>query len=186
VSTRIVIVTGPPASGKSTLAVRLATDLALPSITKDGIKETLLDEAGAVGVEESQRLGRSAWAVLWHVLEAELAAARSVLIEGNFSAEYGNERFTLLAQRFAFAPIQIHCFAPVEVLYERYEARIGDRHPGHTDAERLPGLREVLDPDLYLLALPGPLLRVETSSFEQIDYAGLRATIDEHLQKGNV
>ena len=59
-STPIVIVTGPPASGKSTLALRLADDLALPSITKDGIKETLLDAAGEVGVEESKRLGRAA------------------------------------------------------------------------------------------------------------------------------
>lgn len=180
-----MIVTGPPASGKSTLASRLANDLELPSITKDGIKETLLDEAGAVGVEESKRLGRSAWAVLWHVLEAELAAARSVLIEGNFSAGHSDAHLARLAERFAFTTFQIHCFAPVQVLYERYEARIADRHPGHTDAERLPGLREALEPDLYLLALPGPLIRLDTSSFDEIDYEGLRENLCGHLRKAS-
>jgi predicted kinase len=173
-STPIVIVTGPPASGKSTLASRLANDLALPSITKDGIKETLLDASGALDVEESKQLGRAAWAVLWHVLEAELAARRPVLVEGNFSAVDADPRLGSLAERFAFTALQVHCFAPVDVLYERYEARIDERHPGHTDAARLPGLRDALEPDLSLLSFPQWSISVDTTSFGEREYETLR------------
>src|SRR5262249_58176789 len=42
----LVVVTGPPASGKSRLAEELAESLGLPLVTKDGIKETLFDTLG--------------------------------------------------------------------------------------------------------------------------------------------
>ena len=156
---------------------RLANDLALPSITKDGIKEALLDDAGAIGVEESKQLGRSAWAVLWHVLEAELAAGRSVLVEGNFNGGHADPHLARLAERFAFTALQVHCFAPVDVLYDRYEARIGERHPGHTDAARLSDLRDALDPDLYLLTFPQWSISVDTTSFGESDYEALREQV---------
>jgi predicted kinase len=42
----VVVVTGPPASGKSTIARELADALAAPLIAKDPIKETLFDSLG--------------------------------------------------------------------------------------------------------------------------------------------
>ncbi len=40
---RFVIVCGKPGAGKATLALRLAHELALPLLTKDGIKEAIAD-----------------------------------------------------------------------------------------------------------------------------------------------
>jgi hypothetical protein len=55
-----VLVTGLPASGKSTLAKAPAAELRLPLLGKDPVKETLADVLGAGGpsdVEWSSRLG---------------------------------------------------------------------------------------------------------------------------------
>lgn len=178
---RIVIVTGPPASGKTTLATRLAADLSLPLITKDGIKEALFDALGHVDRESSERIGRGSWEVLWHLLEVEVAARRSALFEGNFSADHAGERLIGLARRFEFTTLQIHCFAPVDLLYSRYQERIHNRHPGHADADRLAEIRAVLDPGRYLLAIPGDLISVDTTSFDQVEYDEIRMTAMNHL-----
>lgn len=180
-SSRIVVVTGPPASGKSTLATRLADEFSLPALTKDGIKEAMLDAVGSVDRELSGRIGAAAWEVLWHVLEREAAAGRPVLVEGNVSRESGRALLGRLARLYDVRVLQVHCAAPVDVLYRRYEQRIGVRHPGHTDAERLPTLRQSLDPALYLLPIPGTLVSVDTTTFEAVDYERIRTAVAAHL-----
>jgi predicted kinase len=179
----IVIVGGPPASGKTKLASRLAEDLSLPLISKDGIKEALFDAFGTRDRTWSQQLGRGAFAVIYHLLEAELAAGRSTLVEGNFRADDRSREFERLAKRFEFAPLQIHCRAPVDVLYARYQRRVADRHVGHADAERLGEIREFLDPDRYLLRLPGTLITLDTTPSEGFDYAAIRDAVAAHLAR---
>ena len=56
-----VLVGGWPGSGKSTLARALAVELGFDYLSKDEVKEALMDELGAPGtVLESERLGRAA------------------------------------------------------------------------------------------------------------------------------
>src|SRR6202044_1104907 len=55
------LVAGWPGSGKSTLAAGLATELGLPLLSKDGIKEALMDGLGRrETVAESRQLGQAA------------------------------------------------------------------------------------------------------------------------------
>jgi predicted kinase len=64
-----VVVTGPPASGKSSLSRVLAEELGLPLLAKDDFKQHLLDREQPATVEESRETGRAA-------VRAMLAAAR--------------------------------------------------------------------------------------------------------------
>lgn len=179
---RIVIVGGPPASGKTTLARRLAADFSLPLITKDGIKEALFESVGIGDREWSQRLGRGSFALVWHVLEAELAAGRSVLIEGNFDAAHSTAELERLRQRFNFAALQIHCRAPVQLLYERYRQRVAQRHAGHVDGERIADIDVVLDPERYLLPLPDKLVVADTTLFGDLEYQAVQAAVRAHFR----
>lgn len=56
-----VLVGGWPASGKTTLARALASELAVAYLSKDQVKEALMDALGApTSVQESRRLDRAA------------------------------------------------------------------------------------------------------------------------------
>lgn len=55
-----VVVSGPPASGKSTLAPVLAGELGLPLVAKDTIKEALMSVLPVRDVEASRQVGHAA------------------------------------------------------------------------------------------------------------------------------
>lgn len=155
----LVVVTGPPAAGKTTIARAIAARLRLPLIAKDTIKEALFDGLGAGDLDWSQRLGPPTFGVMLALAEESLAAGAGLVLEANFVR--GGEtarRVAALPARF----VQVHCSAPLAVLLERYASRV--RHPGHVDSERIEAIRELVEAGSYEpLALPGETLRVDTT-----------------------
>ncbi|HVX29130.1 MAG TPA: AAA family ATPase, partial [Nitrolancea sp.] len=79
----LVIVSGPPASGKTTIAERLAGALNLPLLTKDSFKELLADTLHVDGIDWSKKLGAASFELLFSLAERLLVANVSVVIEGN-------------------------------------------------------------------------------------------------------
>jgi adenylate kinase family enzyme len=60
----IVVVTGPPAAGKTTIARGLVEHLGLPLFEKDAIKELLYETIGAGDRDRSREIGFAAFALL--------------------------------------------------------------------------------------------------------------------------
>jgi predicted kinase len=161
----LVIVTGPPASGKTTVARQLAARLRLPLIAKDTIKEALFDGLGAGDLEWSQRIGGATYLAMLAIAEESVAAGASIVLEANF-IRGGESRLAALPARF----VQVHCSAPLEVLVERYGSRV--RHPGHVDSERIDALREAVQTGRHNpLELPGETIRIDTT--KPVDLAAL-------------
>jgi len=76
-----VVLSGPPASGKSSLAPYLAGDLRLPLIAKDTIKDALMNVLPIPNITASRQLGRAAVRVMLAVAAASPVGA---VIESNF------------------------------------------------------------------------------------------------------
>jgi predicted kinase len=171
--TPIVVVTGPPAAGKTTVAEALADGLRLPLIAKDPVKEVLFDALGHGDVEWSKRLGRAVYPLLYHVLEQQLRAGRSCVLEANFDHAAATDTLAELRARRPFRALQVVCVADPEVLLARYAARAG-RHPGHLDAQRVDDVREAIAAGRWrALDLGGETVEVDTTDWATVDVPAL-------------
>ncbi len=123
-----VVVSGPPASGKSTLAPALACELGLPLIAKDTIKDALLQSLPAPDLEASRRLGRASVAVMLAV-----AAANG---QGVLESVWHRSRAVADLSALPGAVVEVFCRADRLTLEARYRERATTRSPGHFDAIR--------------------------------------------------
>jgi predicted kinase len=164
---RLVILGGAPGSGKSTLARRLATDLELPVLGKDLIKEILADAFAVASRAESRALGVPTFAIFFALLGELLDAGISVIAEGNFRRGISEGELAPLVARSR--AVYLHCQTTRELsvrrVVERY--RRGERHPRHFDAEYLAETAKgnpLADWESYApLDLAAPTLLVDTT-----------------------
>src|SRR5262245_2175907 len=125
---RYVVVSGPPASGKTTLARALAPALGLPLIAKDTIKQALMTVLPVPDVPASRTIGRASVAALLAVAaEAPGAVLESVWHRSHAAAELGNLPGNL---------VEVFCRCDPAIAAERYARRAGTRAAGHFDAKR--------------------------------------------------
>lgn len=160
----LVLVGGPPASGKTGVAEVLAELARLTSLHKDAFKEPLMTELGVRTVDDSVTLGRAAVVALYAAADAVLSSGVDVLLESTFNSD-DIERIAALRRAHACAPLQIHVTATVDVLARRWEERAPMRHPGHLDLVRLPEMRERVQAGTWApLPLDAPLLVIDTTA----------------------
>ena len=160
----LLVVSGMPSSGKTTVAEGLARRLRLPLISKDEIKESLYDSLGAADVAASAHLGRAAYALIFAFARASLDSGASVLVEANFFRDQEAEFMGLPAHRL----VQLHCQAPLAILSERYANR--SRHAGHHDTEKIRELPARFESGVHdALNLPGDLTELDTTQPVDLD-----------------
>jgi predicted kinase len=132
----LIVVTGLPATGKTTLARALARRHSALLLAKDTIKEPLLDVLGAADAAASRALSDASFAVLFAMARELVGSGCDLVLEGNFRPGQHEEPLrALFAPHIAGA--QILCRVPDSVRRARLIARAADpaRHAGHQNAE---------------------------------------------------
>jgi predicted kinase len=160
----LLVVTGMPSSGKTTVAEGLARRLRLPLIAKDEIKESLYDSLGAGDVNSSAALGGAAYALIFALARTTLDSGASLIVEANFFRDQEPEFETLPEHRL----LQLICEAPRDILLERYAGR--SRHAGHHDASKIKELPARFESGAHhALNLRGEVIELDTTQPVDLD-----------------
>jgi predicted kinase len=167
-----VIVSGPPGSGKTTLARRLSPELGLGLLSKDTIKEALIDALGAPTVDRSRELGAAAMTVMYAVA----GAWESAVLDSTWRASRSTSDLLQLDPA-----VEVFCRCPMDAARSRYRDRAADRNPGHFDDVR------VGDDDLWTgetarpIGAGWPAFEIDTS--EPVDVDSICAHINLRVER---
>lgn len=174
----LIVVSGAPASGKTTLARRLASDLGFPLLEKDGIKESLAEAIGTSDREASKRIGAASFRVLYDLAFGMLGHGSDVMIEANLARQFASTELERLAEVSRLTVVQ--CTADRTVIEQRYRDRHaeGRRHAAHFDLDALPNLTAGLDAGDYDLTALGYLtITVRTDDGYRPDFGALVSSL---------
>ena len=163
----IVLVSGAPGAGKTTIARALADRLRFALVTKDDLKESLFDALqGPVGdLAFSRKIGAASMELLWVLAKR----CPQVILEANFrpGSKIERERMKVLSGEI----VEVHCSCPAEECVRRYNARAesGLRHRAHIGKATLEMMSEYVTPVGI-----GDLIDVDTSDVVDIEAIALR------------
>lgn len=182
----IIIVTGRPAAGKSTLARWLSQELKLPFVSKDNIREELFDRWGWKDRKWAQELGKASVDMMFYFAQAELAVGHSIITDNAFYPPVSSPRFQALKEKYHAESIQIVCNSDRDTLFQRFTSRAnsGSRHPGHGDQDVLEELyANLADKTSQILEIGGSVIEVDTTDFAKVDYPEILKQVESSLMK---
>jgi predicted kinase len=174
-----VVVSGLPASGKTTLGRPLSARLGLPLLDKDDVLESLLEGLGAASPDERRRLSRASDAVVERVARVSPAAVLcSFWRRESLSTMSGTPTSWL---RELPDVVEVFCDCSPRVAAERFHSRV--RPEGHFDADK--SFEDSLCRFEQLAAAGplaiGPLVRVDTT--RNVDVAAVAEAVRHAIGK---
>jgi glucokinase len=162
---KALLINGPPASGKTTIADQLLPILGYPLLSLDTIKEVLFENLGTGDRDFNRKLGRTSLSIIW-ALVGDFHKDTFVMIEAWFGSSAFADIECQLQQVGIERVAEIWCHAPGEILAGRYAERVDARPEGHPDESYAHELIHVAQEATPLRI--GPVLPIDTSEEEMM------------------
>lgn len=126
----LILVTGLPASGKTTIATHLAKDLGLQYVGKDQYKIEMYEKYGFSSVEEKKNLNKKTEEIMYSRLYSLLQNGYNVVFDKWICKDYS--RIDVIAKELGVEVVVIYLNCKVDIAVSRYNNRIdsGERHIG--------------------------------------------------------
>jgi predicted kinase len=175
VTPALILVTGAPGSGKSTIAVPLAERLRVPLIAKDELKEALWEQLGPGDRDRFLAYGRATYPLMLLVARLILRSGGSAMLEANFRPDFAAADLEALREETPFRFVQILCRADPDTCLARYRERAETdaRHPMHRvgGAESEAGVERQLREGVWERPIPldGDLFTLDTNEAVDLD-----------------
>lgn len=181
----LILVSGLPATGKTSLSKGMARHLGLPLISKDTIKEILFDGVGHGSREWGEKLNAPTYKLLNYFVQQQLQSNQSVIIETPYDDDFPRAEYIALQSQYDFDCVQVMCYAEPQVLVDRFIARINapDRHPGHNDQEALDDFRNSITHagKVRPLDLRSDVYELDTTDFSKINSETLLKKLEDKI-----
>lgn len=117
----IILITGLPASGKTTLARTIAEQRGWPVLGKDVIKVELASHIATVDRSDSKRMGILAEEILLRVATVYAEQGLDCIVESTFRPEFIHDHLEHLAALTSLSVIVVQC--DHQTLLERFASR---------------------------------------------------------------
>ena len=155
----LVVVSGPPGAGKTTLAHALGRALPCPTISRDEIKEGMAHAVGQYTPTPGDALARRTYTTFFAVLALLVDASVSVVAEAAFQDRLWRPGLEPLLDRATVRLVQ--CTVDPALARARHARRLQQdpaSRAAHDDLQVMSG-----PPSFEALTLPVPTLWVETT-----------------------
>jgi predicted kinase len=129
----LIVVSGPPGSGKTTLAHLVARAVGCPAIIRDEIKEGMVHTRPGFTPGPGDELTARTLPVFFGVLELLLTAGVTIVAEAAFQDRVWRPRLEALSNLAAIRVV--HCSVSAEVAFRRIVRRrdTGNQRRAHAD-----------------------------------------------------